>query len=79
MDVARLRMLVDAAGDEDPRRALVGAAELRREAERVQSVAVRRARASGLSWAEIAASLQVSKQAAHRKYRGRTFGAGADA
>jgi hypothetical protein len=79
VDVERLRMLVDAADDEDPLRALAGAAELRREAERVQAVAVRRARAVGLSWAEIAAALQVSKQAAHRKYRGRTFGVGADA
>lgn len=78
MDETRLRMLVDAAGDEDPRRALAGAAELRREAERVQDVAVRRARLSGMTWAEIAGLLQVSKQAAHRKYRGRTLGTGGD-
>lgn len=69
-------MLVDAAGDEDPRRALAGSAELRRAAEQLQGVAVRRARLSGMSWTEIAELLQVSKQAAHRKYRGRTFGAG---
>jgi hypothetical protein len=79
MDASRLRMLVDAAGDEDPRRALAIAAELRREAEQLQGVAVRRARLSGVSWSEIAALLQVSKQAAHRKYRGRTFGVGGDA
>lgn len=71
-------MLVDAAEDDDPRRALAGAAELRREAERIQGVAVRRARLSGLTWTEIAALLQVSKQAAHRKYRGRIFGTGGD-
>lgn len=69
-------MLVDTVGDEDPRRALAGAAELRRAAEQLQGVAVRRARMSGMTWAEIAALLQVSKQAAHRKYRGYTFGVG---
>lgn len=71
IDKRRVQMLVSQAGDDDPRRALAGAAELRREAERVQSVAVRRARSHGLSWAEVAALLGVTKQAAHRKYGGR--------
>lgn len=57
----------------DPRRELAAAAELRRQAERRQDAAVRRARVAGLSWAEIACELGVSKQAAHRKYRGRTL------
>jgi hypothetical protein len=78
MDQERLRMLITSAEDDDPRRALAGAAELRREAERLQTVAVRRARHDGLSWAEIAAVLGVSKQAAHRRYRGRNA-AGRDA
>lgn len=73
MDTERVKMLVDTAGDDDPRRSLQGAAELRREAERMQATAVRRARIAGLSWAEIAGLLQVTKQAAHRKYRGRSI------
>jgi transcriptional regulator with XRE-family HTH domain len=32
---------------------------------------VRRARARGLTWQEIAASLGVSRQAVHKKYGGR--------
>lgn len=63
-------LLADTADGEDPRRALAGAAALRREAERLQTVAVRRARHAGLSWSEIAQQLGVSKQAAHRRYRG---------
>jgi hypothetical protein len=71
LDEERLLMLVQAAGDDDPQRALMGAAALRREADRAQLLAVRRARHAGLSWSEIADHLGVSKQAAHRKYRGR--------
>lgn len=63
-------MLVDSSEDEDPRKALGAAAQLRLESERLQAVAVRRARTAGLSWTEIAALLGVSKQAAHRRYRG---------
>jgi DNA invertase Pin-like site-specific DNA recombinase len=66
----RMRALVDAAGDDDPRAALRAAAEWRREAERLQAQLVRRARNAGLSWAEIARELGVSKQAVHRKYGG---------
>lgn len=64
---------VGAYDDGDPRSELVAAAALWREAERRQDAAVRRARVAGLTWAEIAAHLGVSKQAAHRKYRGRTL------
>ena len=66
-----MQTLIDSAGDDDPRRALAAAAELRRQAERLQDTAVRRARVAGLTWAEIAEHLGVTKQAAHRKYRGR--------
>ena len=68
-----MRTALEFAEGDDPRRALAAAAELRREAERLQDTAVRRARVAGMSWAEIAGLLGVSKQAAHRKYRGRTL------
>lgn len=64
-----MRTLLDQAGGDDPRQALAAAAELRREAERLQDTAVRRARVAGLSWSEIAEHLGVTRQAAHRKYR----------
>ena len=66
-------LIEDADGD-DPRQALAAAAELRRQAERLQDTAVRRARVAGLSWAEIAQQLGVTRQAAHRKYRGGVLG-----
>ena len=66
-----MRTAVDAADDDDPRTGLRTTAEGRRDAERAQDAAVRRARVAGLTWAEIATHLGVSKQAAHRKYRGR--------
>lgn len=71
--VALLTAFMD---DEDPRAALRKGLELRRVVERQEAVLVRRARVSGLSWAEIAAALGVSKQAVHRKYGGSRFGRG---
>ena len=68
-----MRTLTGSADSNDPRVGLAAAAERRRQAERLQDSAVRRARVAGLSWAEIAGLLGVSKQAAHRKYRGRTL------
>ncbi|GAA0919055.1 sigma factor-like helix-turn-helix DNA-binding protein [Nonomuraea longicatena] len=56
------------AQDEDPLRALRATSELRGEIERMEAVQVRRARIAGLSWAQIADAIGVSKQAAHRKY-----------
>ena len=56
------------AEDDDPLRALAASAELRREVERMETVQVRRARASGTSWAVIASALGVSRQAVHKKY-----------
>lgn len=72
MELTNLAALVQATGDDDPRTALQAAAELRRESERLQAQLVRRARNSGMSWAEIATELGVSKQAVHRKYGGRS-------
>lgn len=69
-----MKTLIDAADGDDPRQALAAAAELRRQAERLQDAAVRRARVAGMTWSDIADHLGVSKQAAHRKYRGRTLG-----
>jgi IS30 family transposase len=44
-------------------------AEDRRALTRREEVAVRRARHTGLSWAEIGTLLGVTKQTIHRKYR----------
>jgi hypothetical protein len=41
---------------------------LREELERTEAVLVRRARVGGVTWAEIATILGVSKQAVHKKY-----------
>ncbi|MGC0144407.1 helix-turn-helix domain-containing protein [Pseudactinotalea sp. Z1732] len=43
---------------------------LRTEANRLEAVLVRRARNDGASWAQIAASLGISKQAVHKRYGG---------
>ena len=72
--VLPVEVAIDTADGDDPRRGLQVAAEARRVAEREQDAAVRRARVAGLTWAEIARHLGVSKQAAHRKYRGRLPG-----
>ena len=60
--------LARATGDDDPRTALAAARELRRQADRTEATVVRRARLQGLSFAEIAEALGVSRQAVHRKY-----------
>ena len=66
-----MRELVHEAEHEDPARALRALAELRRELEREEDVVVAGARVAGLSWAEIAAALGVSKQAVHKKHAGK--------
>lgn len=71
VEVTELTALAQAAGDEDPRAALRAAAELRRASERMEAQLVRRARAQGMSWADVAAQLGISKQAVHRKHGGR--------
>ncbi len=73
MEVSELTALAVAAGDDDPRAALRATADLRRAVERQEAQLVRRARNKGLSWAEVAAQLGVTKQAVHRKYGGHRF------
>mgnify|MGYP003450712374 CR=1 FL=1 len=48
--------------------ALAAVARDRGDIERRESVAVRRARLDGYSWAAIATMLGISKQAVHKKY-----------
>jgi hypothetical protein len=66
-----LMTLIAQMSDDDPGRALRAAGQLRRGAERAETVQVRRARNAGLTWEQIAMALGVSKQAVHRKYGGR--------
>jgi DNA invertase Pin-like site-specific DNA recombinase len=58
------------AASADPAVGLVAAAALRRLADTLEREQVRRARAAGWSWREIAGALHVSKQAVHQKYAG---------
>jgi hypothetical protein len=69
-EVETMVALARAAGDDDPRAGLAAAAALRKEAERIEAVQVRRARARGFAWSDIAGVLGVSKQAVHKKYGG---------
>jgi len=57
------------SGDHDPIGELAAVREAKRELTRREEVAVRRARHSGLSWAEIGTLLGVTRQTIHRKYR----------
>lgn len=71
MDVEELTDLVVATADKDPLVGLGAVARIRAEMERTEAVLVRRARNGGATWVDIAGVLGVSKQAVHRKYRGR--------
>ncbi|MGQ1840094.1 helix-turn-helix domain-containing protein [Kocuria turfanensis] len=73
MDEVPMSALVVQAEDDDPLQALRATAELHRQLSQKEAVAVRRARARGASWAQIAAALGVSRQAVHRKYGGSRF------
>ena len=73
MGETTMSALVAQAEDDDPLRALAATAGLQREVSQREAVAVRRARARGASWAQIAAALGVSRQAVHRKYGGSRF------
>lgn len=64
------------AGNDDPLRAPAATVGLHRQVSQAETVAVRRARARGASWAQIAAAMGVSRQAVHRKYGGSRFGRG---
>jgi hypothetical protein len=63
--------LTEQATSKDPRVGLRAVAALARLCERLEALHVQNARALGWSWQEIAAELGVSKQAVHKKYRGR--------
>lgn len=58
-----------AASSTDPAVGLVAVASLRGLLESLEELQVRNARDQGWSWQQIAAVLQVSKQAVHKKYR----------
>lgn len=64
-EVANLEREVTSA---DPDVGLRAVAALRRLADDLEPLHVRRARAEGWSWQRIATLLQVSKQAVHQKY-----------
>lgn len=68
MDSGTIHDLAETAGSENPIEALGAIAELHRALDRVESVAVRRARMGGASWQSIARALGVSRQAVHKKY-----------
>lgn len=62
------RTAIGAAENDPPLRAIREIVQRRRELERAEETAVRRARVAGYSWVAIAGALGVSKQAAHKKY-----------
>jgi DNA invertase Pin-like site-specific DNA recombinase len=60
--------LATAASDQDPRVGLRAAAGLRKLVDQLEDAQVRRARALGWSWAEVARELGVTRQAAYKKH-----------
>ena len=60
--------LTAAATGDDPRTGLRAVRALRRLLEHLEETQVRRARALGWSWQEIAEVLGVSRQAVHKKH-----------
>jgi hypothetical protein len=63
-----LATLLGAADSDDPIMALRAIAQMRKEIDRVEVLAVRRARNANASWQLIALALGISKQAVHKKY-----------
>ena len=61
------------ASSSDPRVGLRAVAALRRLVEQLEVLQVSNARGQGWSWQEIAAELDVSKQAVHKKHAERRF------
>ncbi|WP_382307620.1 hypothetical protein [Herbiconiux sp. UC225_62] len=68
MDVTDVHTLAADAGSNDPIVSLRAVAKLRTELDRIEGVAVRRARNANASWQLIALALGVSRQAVHKKY-----------
>jgi DNA invertase Pin-like site-specific DNA recombinase len=68
MDHVTIHTLAAGAGSDDPIEALNAIAQLRKELDRVEAVAARRARNTGASWQLIALALGISRQAVHKKY-----------
>jgi DNA invertase Pin-like site-specific DNA recombinase len=68
MDHVTIHTLAADAGSNDPIQALTAIAKLHKELDRVEAVAVRRARNANASWQLIALALGVSRQAVHKKY-----------
>ena len=61
-------MTVAQAESGDPAEVLRRIAAQRRELDRAEAIAVRRARVSGAPWQLIALALGVSRQAVHKRY-----------
>jgi DNA-binding NarL/FixJ family response regulator len=68
VDRKQLSSLSREATNADPAIGLRAAAVLRKVAEQLELEHVRRARARGWSWREIALALNLTKQAVHHKY-----------
>jgi hypothetical protein len=68
MDGPTQQLAQAAAESRDPGEGLRAVAALRRLADRLEALHVRRARELGWSWQDIAMNLGVSRQAAHHKY-----------
>jgi hypothetical protein len=69
--MSEVTALAAAASSTDPRVGLRAVLALRRLAEALEGAQVAAARRQGWSWQEIAAALEVSKQAVHQKHAGR--------
>ena len=72
--MAEVSELAAAATGADPRTGLRAAVALRRLAEQLEALQVDNARRQGWSWQDIAAALDVSRQAVHKKHARRPPG-----
>lgn len=73
MSTQHLTDLVHDATAAPPLEGLESTAAVRREMDRLEVLLVRRARNAGITWAQIADALGVSKQAVHKKHGGRAI------